>query len=904
MSTNNIGNLNQRINFLQMTSTQKSRQLQNINQNIQQLQQSQMSEQEITATYGGDNKFDALNQHQQELDAMHQQQLAELEMQKNELENDITATQQEIEKTQEQLQEAEAQKYLEEQAQEMQAKLEETTQSSETRDKKMQIYDNAKQLASAQGFTLPEGTDVVQDEDGNFVLKATVGEGDWAETITAKNATELKKAYDEANQTQVVVQDGETLRSMADRYGVTTKELIEANPDLVQHFDIKDEFGENTGRKVAGFTSGQEITVPKKLDPALVEGNLSADEARAITDAKIQTKASQTKAADMSEAEFLQLVQEHAENTKLQEENQKLIEEGKQIAGILYEDIDGIGSGDLLENLEEKVTKDNVADVILGYREFSPDESLSEAIMDEIGLGGENTEKALNGVFSKLVDKAKEQGIDTAHFEEQYNAILGKNINEKKWNSDNYLVKNHDELDGVFEGMAAAIKGTNIPDSQKAAIEATSFEEQKNETLARLDSDLSTANENFEKQLDKDGFIAKTYDSLNRLAGSEHDKTDIAANLEEYQEYLSELNKCQTEEEFNAKFKEIFGVEYDPVLVDNYINKQDQFAIATANHIREQSFNNNQGINDLLNDTLGYNGSKTLGRGYQKPEQKYDSALDALAKELCKVETEDGTIYDMETAYAYIESKFTAAGFDMSIDNIHDGNPEKYELLKDIANEYKEYLHQQTLDSLDGRSLEALRTEMEGSYNAAFGITNDISREVQNFCTAQNTATAIGRTGLKTAAAVTLAVATGGTALPLMAAGTAVSSFGIDSIDSLTSADGVSKEELLKYGKNAIIDGVTTYLGGSLGKGLSEASTLTKLAAATPGNIAIGAGAEYLKTGQVTIQGVVCNGIFGASGTLQAIKMGGKIIQVPPGFKNFTTATNKIAQGTIASANN
>ena len=127
--------------------------------------------------------------------------------------------------------------------------------------------------------------------------------------------------------------------------------------------------------------------------------------------------------------------------------------------------------------------------------------------------------------------------------------------------------------------------------------------------------------------------------------------------------------------------------------------------------------------------------------------------------------------------------------------------------------------------------------------------------------------------------------------------GGAIKGFGMQS----NTKDNYSAQTIYQTNSGEI---VTTYLGGSLGKGLSEASTLTKLAAATPGNIAIGAGAEYLKTGQVTIQGVVCNGIFGASGTLQAIKMGGKIIQVPPGFKNFTTATNKIAQGTIASANN
>ena len=904
MSTNGIGNLNNRINFLQMTAMQKSRQLQNIEQSIMlqkqpATQSAQMSETEIIAAYGGDNKYDAVTRHQHELDA--------LEQQRTELQSQITETQQEIQETKEQLEQAKVQEYLDQQAQEMQTKLEQSSISTETREQRVGMYEAAKQLAAAQGFTLPEGTDVVKDEDGNFVLTATVGEGDYAETITAKNATELKQAYDKANQTKVIVQDGETLESLASRYGVTPQQLIDANPDLVKSYDTKNEFGESTGKTVKGFGSGEEIIVPSKIDPKLLEGNLSSDEAKALTNARLQQETPQ--ADEITENELYEIIeQEHkiqTENEEIKRKNEQFRKEGKEVAEIMYNDMKGLGSGDLVQNIE-KVTKENAADVVLGYREISPDESLSEAILDEFGLSPQKTEKVLTHVFDNLVTKAKENGMDTSHYEEHFKLILEQSIQAKSGSND-YGLKNHDELDAVFEGLASTIKGTTISETEKAAIEDIPFEEFKNEMLNRLNTDISNYSQTLQNQIDEDGFIAKSYDGIKLLSGNSNNKVDIAESIDQYQQLVSVLSKCETEEEFKAKFKEEFGIEYNPVLIENYFNKQEQLAEANAAASREQSFNNNTELDDLLG-SLGYYDNKALGRGYQKPEQKYESSLKALAHELGKIETNEGTVYDLDTAYKYIENKFKAAGYS----DINSAGPQQYQLLKDIAAEYKEFLHQQTLNASDGKSIETLQAELNGAYNGAFGVTNNISRDVQEYCTSQKKATAIGKAGLKAVAALTISIASGGTALPLMttgtaltltAAATATSSFAIDVIDSLTSTNGLSKEEALTFGKNALIDGFSTYAGGVYGKTIETLALAKRIPAAFLTNIEIGGVAEYMKTGTVSIQGVLCNGIFGAAGTLQGIRLSnGKIVKMPKHFKNYTVISNKLTQTTVSNS--
>ncbi len=522
----------------------------------------------------------------------------------------------------------------------------------------------------------------------------------------------------------------------------------------------------------------------------------------------------------------------HSYNLKEQaEKNEAIRKEGTEIAEALYNDMKGVGTSDTFSANLEKITKDNVAAVVLGYREFSNDESLTEAILDEVGMSIDKRRDALKGIFNKLVEKAKEQGIETASFEEQFYAQIDK---ATTWGSDKF--------DTIFEGLASGINGASILTSKDIKdIQNMSAEEQQEYTVTQLDNVLENSQKSFENQLATDGWAGKTVDWMSGLWGSENRKKFVKEDLEAFEAQVEELRAAKTEDEFKAKFNEIFGTEFNPNMIKAYEKRQQQLVLAKAAYGIEQYFNTT--VENLLkNETLSeerqsvtiastntgaYNSSTVTATKEQVFERDFNAFAEFVGQG------------DIEAGKAELGQALTAAGLDLSKAT----QEEKYTALHNLAKTYSQILHNNTLAASENKGFEAFNNECETMYNAAFGTTNDIAKRVQDYNTSQQAGASALKTGVVITAGALATVATGGASLAVTAAAvgatTTASRVIVEVSDLATNAieGDINRETLSAITEQAVQEGLIAggsagvlKVGGSLLKGAGKTVTSSEQA--------------------------------------------------------------------------
>lgn len=162
------------------------------------------------------------------------------------------------------------------------------------------------------------------------------------------------------------------------------------------------------------------------------------------------------------------------------------------------------------------------------------------------------------------------------------------------------------------------------------------------------------------------------------------------------------------------------------------------------------------------------------------------------------------------------------------------------------------------------------------NYKKAYGTKNDIHKRVMDYNISQQAGAEIVKGTATVAAGIAIGVATGGVGLAALgaaAAGTAATSMVVNTSDRLSSNVGLKDGELADITKGAAIDGASALAGGVLGKvvgttvkGVNAASVVARAAANATGDVAIGAGTEYMQTGQVTLEGTAINAAMAGVG--------------------------------------
>lgn len=128
-----------------------------------------------------------------------------------------------------------------------------------------------------------------------------------------------------------------------------------------------------------------------------------------------------------------------------------------------------------------------------------------------------------------------------------------------------------------------------------------------------LENLLDTAQTSLNAQIAKDGWVGKTVDLIGHWGNN--NKKDVQADLNEYKKQINTLNKYAKNgktKEFNAAFKNYFGVDYDAKAVATY-------AAAPNEETYKKAFGDKQNAIKRVNE---YNWSQETGKAVAKGTAK------------------------------------------------------------------------------------------------------------------------------------------------------------------------------------------------------------------------------------------------------------------------------------------
>ncbi len=558
------------------------------------------------------------------------------------------------------------------------------------------------------------------------------------------NGTSYEVNYDEnGNTVGIVVQNGESIQQIANKFGVSVKDLVKVNATKI-HGKYPNAY----------FSVGDEIKIPKKLeaDAEVLQGRKSREEA--ISEYRQEAEIRRQKAEEARAAKEMELqsrekikwtekkyntfyevaeqlfknegtpnptkeqIQERAEelkkdNQKLEDgdlkgkviyamvsketfervteraerkeiaRNQQKSKEAEALAKDFYQIADKYESGDSIYRMQkfinENINKNNILDFITAYNKGNIKQD-DNSIIDTI-----TSEKLTPG--GQKYQKALLKNLMNILCEAAQDAGVPKTNIEKARN----------EFDESVDKEYKAFYRLTNPIDMEAAMNYLCGEilAAKNK-LPSNDSDnaIEEFKENFETThiearrsfdtaREEEGVFAKAGDWVCGLFGC-NTIEDLENKLKIDKENLDKLLNAKSEAEFKVAYKKIFGIDFDKNKILAYQNSENQYNGAVL-------------CNELIKQ---YDKILKMGNGL---------SLDDLKKELK---------FDKDTISKIV------------------GNESNEENIKNILLKYiqslKKQLPKEYQKITKGKSLEQLQYEMDMLNQSAYG-TNDIAKEVAQF---------------------------------------------------------------------------------------------------------------------------------------------------------------------------
>ncbi|MBR2525256.1 hypothetical protein IKE67_02195, partial [bacterium] len=410
------------------------------------------------------------------------------------------------------------------------------------------------------------------------------------------------------------------------------------------------------------------------------------------------------------------------------------------------------------------------------------------------------------------------------------------------------------------------IKNANIKDTQSY-------------TTSILKSSVKKAESSMQDQANYDGWSAKLGEQIRKIWKSDNQKELVNKDIKAFDNQVNELNKLVGTKEYNAKFKEIFEVDYDPELIATYKQKEEKFVAASVCYTVENNFKDS--VKDLVS-------GKSLTEKYapvnpkfggnpvviETKEQMYNRNFNAFAEFVGKGNVEDGKNQIQKTMKDYkIKSNSTLE--------------DKYAVLQKMANKYAKRLEQNTKNAMGKKDLSEIKREYDSSYYAAFGVKNDIAKRVTDYRNSQMLGELLVQDTILCAASIPIWICTAGTGVvPTMkiAALHSAADVAVYGSDRLSSKQGMTEKDIKEIAKWAAVDGATAFANQLSYKGIEavtspiakmsgKAAAITDFALCTAADVAVDSGMEYLASGKVTLQGVVYSVVFSAGGYIIDMKV-------------------------------
>ena len=555
---------------------------------------------------------------------------------------------------------------------------------------------------------------------------------------------------------------------------------------------------------------------------------------------------------------------------------------GVQLSNLMIEYVDdnwcAISDSQFQGYLDE-LSKFSASELVSFIRNFEKNgESVMEMIMDE--KNSDNDEKsACIKVFSALVKKAEELGIDTKNYKEEFHYNLSFQYTA------NAYIMDSSKLDEIVNALVSEIElKQNFTSDDVNQVNNTPISKSSKETTKILENRLSSANRDFNAQLKADGWAGDFADLMGKLWNSKNTADNVRGDLSKAQKQLDDLKMAASrgESAFKAEFKKIFGVEYNYGAVVAFQKAEQHYVAAKAEHIFADKFKSllsNVPLRENKERVPGVGMSAGLVEQYKVLETKqqvYDREYKTLA------------MYLGEQGPAIINAKFKQLGLENA------PIEKKYEGLKKLAKEIYSQLNAQKVKVCgSNKSFEDVESTYQSAYKAAYGYRNDIMKRVSDYNASQQAGAAAVKAGVVVAATLGAAFTGGGTlAVAGVAAGTTVAAEVSDKATTGKALDVLREKGLAEYlktvgddvdwktlMKEAVISGGCVLIGGKVAEGVSFVSKgmhPAKQALAMFGaDVAVDATLTKLTTGEIRVGDLVFSVLLSGAGNIVAMRKGG-----------------------------
>ena len=372
----------------------------------------------------------------------------------------------------------------------------------------------------------------------------------------------------------------------------------------------------------------------------------------------------------------------------------------------------------------------------------------------------------------------------------------------------------------------------------------------KESVISTMNAKYNAAQESFNSQMDKDGWAADFADAFAHIWNNDLWETTgntasmVRRDLTSYKNQITELDAARKNGNFEAKFKETFGVEYSQEKVKNYNQKREKYVevASLAAALRTLSACENE-----------------IDIGYRREAQR---RVDLGSTEGA-MHYPDGTPFTKAGEIESYDETATKKRYLEDLLNLEKGALKDVESseINTMFSDLKSKLKAQYEKASGGKSLNEYQKEMQEAYEGAYGTENDIMARVEQYNMSQEAGGAAVKSVAKIAGAIVVTVVSAGTASPALvgAIGAAGVSFAVDATDMMSNNVDNSAAEYLLAARDAVIDGASQYFGGQASELIRAAnfSRPVRYALTTLAETGFDAGAEYLKTGEVTLQNVL-----------------------------------------------
>ena len=387
--------------------------------------------------------------------------------------------------------------------------------------------------------------------------------------------------YDgQGNTTGIIVQNKESIADIAKKFGVSTDDLMNVNSDKLQ------------GKTKKYFNVGEEIKIPKELeaDDKALQGRKTADEAKADFAKDEQIRAKQRAIAEQKRA-------------AAKERDAKL---RKDLGLINYAGANQPVTGDYYKGNKKtrSVTLTKIGNATHG-RTIAKDNSGKVYVIAHNGVILKDTWVNVSAHRKTVVVGKGRYAVDGSRGDGHGRTnLIDADGNQRVMSHDNKILKN-----------------SYVQKSDKSDVVRKDYKTAQAETINMLTSQLDNAQAAFDKQMNADGWAEDAADGISVLWGSNNRASKVREDIAEYGKTLKELKGCKTEAEFNKKFKEKFGIAYNKNAIANYMLKP-----SAANF--KKAFGSKQSIGERV---AKYNESQQAGGEWVKTGAKVAAGIAAVA---------------------------------------------------------------------------------------------------------------------------------------------------------------------------------------------------------------------------------------------------------------------------------